>query len=216
MTSPTPLNGLLRAERAALLETLVELTDEQWHQPSLCEGWRVVDVAAHLAWTPVLGPVAGAVAMIRNRGSVNAMIASTAIAWSDRGREAIVGQLAANIESGATPIGMPTVAAVADAVVHGADVRRPVGLARAVPAAALEPIAAFVLHTPWPLNGVVGGNAARRVAGVRLVADDTDWSYGEGPEVRATAETLALLLYGRRIWHDDLSGAGAEMVLARL
>ena len=46
------------------------------------------------------------------------------------------------------------------------------------------------------MNAVVGGSARRRVAGVRLVATDTDWSHGEGPDVRGTAETLLLLLYG--------------------
>lgn len=216
MTSPTPVRELLRVEREALIQTFAELTDEQWQQPSLCTEWRIVDVAAHLAWAPVLGPVAGAVALARNRGSLNRMIASTAVGWSSRGRDAILAQLRANLESGTTPIGMPTVAALADAVVHGGDVRRPLGQQRLIHADALGPIAHFVLGTPWPFNGVVGGNAAHRVAGVRLRADDADWSHGDGPEVRTSAETLALLLYGRRIRAADLHGEGAEVVLARL
>lgn len=215
MTSPVPPAELLRVERAAFIETLGTLSDGQWQQSSLCDDWRVVDVAAHLAWAPVLGPAAGAVALLRSRGSVNGMIARTAIGWSSRGRDAILDQLAANRDSGATPIGMPTVAALADAVVHGADVRRPLGLHRPVPAAVLDPIASFVLRTPWPLNGVVGGNAARRIAGVRLVADDSDWTYGDGPEVLASGETLALILYGRQVEDADLSGDGANVIRAR-
>lgn len=212
MTTPTTLTDLVRHERQAFLDTLASLTPAQWEEPSLCDAWRVVDVAAHLAWAPVLGPVGGAAAMVRSRFSVNRMIASTAVGWSDRGRDAIVEQLERNLESGAKPIGMPTVAALADAVVHGIDVRRPLGLTRPMSADALGPVADLVLRTPWPLSGVVGGNASRRVAGVRLVASDVDWSHGEGHEVLAPAEAIARLLYGRALSTDDFSGPGAKVL----
>lgn len=39
----------LRAERAALRSYLEGLGDEDWERESLCEGWRVRDVVAHLA-----------------------------------------------------------------------------------------------------------------------------------------------------------------------
>jgi len=39
---------LVHAERHALVDDLSRLTDEQWRTPSLCEGWTVHDVAAHL------------------------------------------------------------------------------------------------------------------------------------------------------------------------
>lgn len=216
MTLPDGLPELVRLERRAFLDTLETLTPAQWEHPSLCGEWRVVDVAAHLAWAPVLGPSAGTMAMVRSRLSVNRMIASTAVGWSSRGPDAILEQLGRNMESGAKPLGMPVVAALADAVVHGIDVRRPLGLERRIPREALTPVADFVLKTPWPLNAVVGGNAARRVEGVRLVAEDVDWSHGDGPEVRASAESVALLLYGRPLAAHELSGAGADVLRARL
>ena len=216
MTSPHTLSELVRHERQALLDTLVSLAPEQWLQRSLCREWRVVDVAAHLAYTPVMGPLSSAIGMARSGLSVNRMIASTAVAWSERGTDAILEQLGRNLASGAKPIGMPTAAALADAVVHGIDVRRPLGLARQVTADALAPIADFVLHTPWPHNGVVGGSAARRIGGVRLLADDVEWAHGQGPEVHASGETVALLLYGRRIGFGELTGKGADVVRARL
>ncbi|RYC07017.1 maleylpyruvate isomerase family mycothiol-dependent enzyme [Nocardioides zhouii] len=212
----TPLTDLVRRERRGFLDTLGSLSTEQWDEQSLCSGWRVIDVAAHLAWAPVLGPAAGAVAMLRNRLSVNRMIAATAVGWSERGRTRIMDQLERNLESGAKPIGMPTVAALADAVVHGIDVRRPLGLTHPIPADALGPVGEFVLQTPWPLNGVVGGNAARRIEGVRLVARDVEWSRGEGPEVTASAEAIARLLYGRPVTPDELAGPGAKVLGFRL
>ena len=210
------LTDLVREERRALIHTLGSLSDEQWQAPSLCAEWRVIDVAAHLAWAPVVGVVEGGAAMARNGFSMNRMIARSAIGWSERGRDAILEQLEKNLRTGARPIGMPVVAALADAVVHGLDVRRPLGLARAVPTVALGPLADFVLGTPWPMNVVVGGSARRRIAGLRLVASDVDWAWGDGAEVRAASDALALVLYGRTPLAGELAGPGADLLRSRL
>ena len=42
------LMPLARAERADLLELLTGLTPQQWDGPTLCTGWRVRDVVAHM------------------------------------------------------------------------------------------------------------------------------------------------------------------------
>jgi uncharacterized protein (TIGR03083 family) len=216
VSDTTTLAALTRSQREGFVDTLEALTPDEWLVPSLCGQWRVVDVAAHLAWAPVLGAGAGAVAMARHGFSMNRMIARSAVEWSSRGRGAILDQLRDNARSGARPIGMPPVAALADAVVHGLDVRRPLGLPGQVPTESLAPLADFTLRTPWPLNAVVGGSARRRVAGVRLVATDASWSYGDGPEVRGSAEALLLLLFGRRPAPGELGGPGAEVLAARL
>ncbi len=216
MIDAAGLARLTRTQREAFVETLAGLSPEEWLAPSLCSEWRTVDVAAHLAWAPVLAAGAGVVAMARRGFSMNRMIAQSAIVWSTRGQAAILEQLRDNARSGARPVGMPPVAALADAVVHGLDVRRPLGLPGQVPVESLESLADFALGTPWPMNVVVGGSARRRVAGVRLVATDTDWSHGVGPEVRGTAEALLMLLYGRAPRTDELTGEGAATLLARL
>ncbi len=212
----TGMSALIRRQREGFIDTLETLTAEQWLAPSLCGEWRVVDVAAHLAWAPVMSAGAGAAALARNGFSMNRMIARSAIAWSARSQAEILEQLQDNARSGACPIGMPPVAALADAVVHGLDVRRPLGLPGQVPAESLGPLADFTLGTPWPMTAVVGGSARRRVAGLRLFATDTDWSHGEGPTVQGTAEALVLLLYGRSPRPDELAGDGAATLFARL
>ncbi|MGW7361488.1 maleylpyruvate isomerase family mycothiol-dependent enzyme, partial [Streptomyces sp. NPDC054802] len=53
---------MVHAERAALIEDLARLDDGQWGQPSLCAGWTVHDVVAHLvdtARTTRIGFMAG-------------------------------------------------------------------------------------------------------------------------------------------------------------
>lgn len=215
-SQPASLPDLVRDERRALNETLEALSDKQWQAPSLCEGWRVVDVAAHLAWAPVLGLAASSLAMARHGFSVNRMIAGSAVSWSGRGRDAILEQLARNLDSGARPVGMPEVAALADAVVHAIDIRRPLGLVHPVPAAAVGPVADFALATRWPLHVVIGGSTRRRVAGVRLVVPEAGWEHGTGPEVALSADAAMRLTYGRPVGPDELSGEGAPLLRERL
>jgi hypothetical protein len=111
---------------------------------------------------------------------------------------------------------MPEVAALADAVVHAIDVRRPLGLAHPVPAAAVGPVAEFALATRWPLDVVIGGSTRRRVAGVRLVVPEAGWGHGAGPEVTLSAEAAMRLAYGRPVAADELSGDGAPLLRSRL
>jgi uncharacterized protein (TIGR03083 family) len=45
---PIPTLHLFPGERAALLDLLADLTPEEWAQPTVCPGWSVQDIAAHL------------------------------------------------------------------------------------------------------------------------------------------------------------------------
>lgn len=206
----------IRTEREALIDLLVTLDDEQWTTPSLCEGWRVQDVAAHLAWTPVLAPVEMSVMLVRARFSINGYIFRTARRWSDRGRDAIVSQLRVNARRGAKPLGFPRVAALADAIVHGYDIRRPLGFAHEVPPPAYAVAATWRIALGPPLSWTMGGNVRSLSAGFRLVADDLLWAHGEGPEVHATGEAMLLMMTGRPIQRAELAGPGADDLWARI
>jgi uncharacterized protein (TIGR03083 family) len=143
-------------------------------------------------------------------------MARTAVRWARRGPDAIIEQLRSNAVNDAKPVGVPPVAALADSVVHGIDVRRPLGLHRAIPQQAFATTADFFVHARWPMTITVGGSARARVAGVRLVADDLAWSYGQGPAVHGAADALMLLLSGRSVRPGDLTGPGAASLHQRL
>ena len=207
---------VIRAERLALVDTFETMTPEQWATPSLCEGWTVEDVAAHLAWAPVLSPARMAAGLVRAGLRPNRFAHDSAVRWSARGTPAILAQLRANAAQDVGPVGVPRGAVLVDAVVHALDVRRPLGEHRAVPTAAFVPAADFSARTRWPASLLLGGGPARRVAGVRLVAEDHPWSSGEGPEVQASGEALILLLCGRSLDPDELRGEGAPVVRDRL
>jgi uncharacterized protein (TIGR03083 family) len=207
---------LIRVERLALISLLEGLSDEDWRAPSLCEAWTVQDVAAHLAWAPVVGPLEAVGGLCRAGFRLNAYVGDSAVRWSHRGRDAILEQLRDNAASGVGPLGVPEAATLTDAVVHGLDIRRPLGRLHPIPPEAFLHIADWNARTRWPMTIPVGGSVRRRIRGLRLVADGLGWSFGDGPEVRGSTEALLLVLTGRRVGPGELTGPGAADLYARI
>ena len=56
----------------------------------------------------------------------------------------------------------------------------------------------------------------KRLAGLRLVATDQDWSWGAGDEVRGSSEAVAMAVAGRPVALDDLAGDGVQVLRGRL
>jgi uncharacterized protein (TIGR03083 family) len=106
------------------------------------------------------------------------------------------------------PPGAPKVSVLADILIHAQDICRPLGIRRDIPEDHLKPVADFVKST------FVFG-AKKRIAGLRLNTTDMNWSHGEGPEVIGPAEALVMVMAGRVIALDDLSGDGKETLAAR-
>lgn len=210
------VRAAIRDERAALIALLETLTPEQWATPSLCEGWDVQAVAAHLAWASALSLPQGVVELVRAHGRPNRLIHASAVRWSPRGPQAILAQLRRDLETDAKPLGMPWDAALLDAVVHGLDVRRPLGEHRDVPAESFRRVADFAAGARWPSSLLLGGPTAQRLTDVRLVAEGMDWSTGNGAEVVATPDAALLVLTGRPVRADELSGPGAATLLGRV
>lgn len=211
----TDVANLIRQERVALIDLLRTLGPDEWATPSLCTGWTVQDVAAHLAWAPASGVRETTLALVRGGFRLNKINAELAVNWSRRGPAAILDQLAVNAASGAKPPGVPADAALVDAVVHALDIRRPLDEPRPVPREAFERAADFCLRLRRPLS-ILTGSARERAAGLRLVAQDSAWSHGQGPEVRGSADALILVLTGRPVGSDELTGPGADRLSARL
>jgi uncharacterized protein (TIGR03083 family) len=88
-------------------------------------------------------------------------------------------------------------------VVHGEDIRRPLGLTRSYPREAVVRALRLQARTPASVGG-----AKERVAGVRVTATDAGVSIGDGPEVTGTALSLLLAVSGRRVALAGLDGPG--------
>jgi len=201
---------VIRTERLALVDWLETLSPEQWSTPSLCEGWTVQEVAAHLAWAPVLSPGRLVTGLLRAGMRPNRYAHDSAVRWARRGIPTVLAQLRTNAAQDVGPVGMPRDAVLVDAVVHALDMRRPLGQTRPLPAAAFLPTAEFLVRIRWPGSALLGGGVRKQIRGLRLVAEDQDWSSGEGPEVRGSGEALLLLLSGRTVGAGELHGEGAR------
>ena len=201
--------ALARAEREDLLDLLGTLAPEQWRAPSLCAGWSVHDVVAHVLSYEELGPRQLAARFARGSfhfGRVNAVGLRE---YADRSPAELTDLLRRHLTPTGLTAGLGGAIALTDGLIHHQDIRRPLGLPRAVPAERVRPALRTALFAPT-LLGVV------RVRDVRLVATDLDWAFGRGPEVRGTAEALLMTVAGRRGIAAELSGPGRERIARRL
>ena len=135
-------------ERLTLSE---QLTGEQWETPSLCAGWRVRDVAAHIAMVPT---APGLLAMARGaaaaHGNFNRLNHDLAVRHARRPTADIVAELRDEADSRR----LPSVTNVAnlgfDILVHGQDIAIPLGVTRPMPTDAAAAGAARVWSMGWP------------------------------------------------------------------
>lgn len=96
---------------------------------------------------------------------------------------------------------------IVEEVVHGEDLRRPLGLTRAYPIEAVLRSLRYQARTSQKLGG-----AKELLSRLRLVATDTDYTAGEGSEVHGPVLALLLAISGRRVALDELDGAGVATI----
>jgi uncharacterized protein (TIGR03083 family) len=171
----------------------------------------VHDVAAHLIVPLEVGTPRFALAMLACGGSFDRANTRLTRQQSRRPVEEIVQILRHKAESRFTPPGAGPEAPLTDLLVHGLDIRWPLGLVRDVPHPRLRTSLAFL--TSRSARGLVRRGA---LDGLRVEATDVDWAHGRGPSVRGDAQTLLLALTGRTTALAHLSGDGVPTLHARL
>ncbi|MFG2332533.1 maleylpyruvate isomerase family mycothiol-dependent enzyme [Streptomyces sp. NPDC048604] len=195
---------MIAAERRELADLLDGLDEAQWQAPSLCAGWRVREVAAHMSMGFRLSLPATLVELARARGSLHRM--TDRVARRDAAAHSTA-RLAAFLRDNADHPWKPPVGGLAGAlghdVVHGLDIAVALGHGRRVPADRLRVLLDAVRPSGLRFFGA-------ELDGVRLEADDLDWSYGTGGALHGSAQDLLLLAYGRRLPAGRLRGAASE------
>ena len=214
---PPPLDvdavwAVIDGERSSMADLLDGLTPEEWERSSLCTGWRVRDVAAHLTLAHA-GPVAAAVGMARARGSFDRMVRDTALRHAAAPTGQLVAELRSMVGSRRRAPGVSHLEPMLDVLVHGQDIAIPLGRPRPMPVAAATAAATRVWTMGWPMSRAF--RARSRLRGLRLVATDADWSVGEGERLEGPVAALLLLLTGRTAALDRLSGPGVARVPVR-
>jgi uncharacterized protein (TIGR03083 family) len=196
--------SLVHAERAALIDDLERLDTGSWDVPSLCPGWTVHDVVAHLvdtARTTRLGFVVGLARAGFDFDRQNARGVERERGSSPQETLERLRRVASRTSTPPAPLDTRLV----EEVVHGEDIRRPLGLTRSYPDEAVVRALRLQARTPASFGG-----AKELVARVRLTATDADVSIGNGRELSGTGLSLLLAVSGRQVAVDDLAGPGVE------
>jgi uncharacterized protein (TIGR03083 family) len=176
-------------QRIGLAGLLEGLTAEQWTAPSLCDGWQVRDVAAHLTHSH-MHPVRAIVEAARSGFRFDSMIQRL-------GREdprsqaeiaiALRGMAGSRKRVPGTSVQQPLI----ELLVHGQDIAVPLGIDWPMPLDAAREAAQKLSGMTFPLSG------QQRLAGVRLVATDAEFAAGEGREVQVPIGDIVMILAGR-------------------
>lgn len=203
------LQDAIVAERRALAEQLGQLDDAAWAAGSLCAGWTVEDVVAHLTAGASVGPARWIASMVaarfddgvHNRRRLEERRGPTPAGTLARFRAVERSRTAA---SGHWP------AWLGEVVVHGQDIRIPLSLPTPTPADAAAQVLAFFVARDF---AVASRSAA---AGLRIEAEDAELALGDGPLVRGPAVALATALAGRPAALPSLIGEGVPMLADRL
>lgn len=209
------LDSLIEAERAALVAELSQLTDDQWEQTSLCTEWNIHEVLAHLgAGLTIGGPGwmfsilrAGFRPAVHNRRQIARFVKSKPAETLDR-------FAALGTENG-EPIRLPTKDRppwLGELVVHGQDIRQPLGIEREPDLQALLPVAEFYASRDFAVH------SKSQVKGLHLRATDAEFTTNDPglPAVEGPLLALVMVMAGRPAYLDGLNGPGMSELSHRL
>ena len=196
-------------ERRRLVSDLEGITLEQWQTPSLCPGWSVHDVVAHLIDS----------AVTTRLGFVRQMV--TARFDFDRANDDGVAKHKAiepveTLDAFRTVVNRtdrppgPLATRLVEAYVHGEDIRRPLGIHGDYPG---EHVMTALEHMARTGAGFGGGK--ERVRGLRLSPLPLGQAIGKGPDGRGNASAWLLAAAGRPTGSEELTGDGAQVLAAR-
>jgi uncharacterized protein (TIGR03083 family) len=190
--APTTVSEQVAAELSELADLLAILPSAAWDAPSLCSGWRVREVVAHLTLPMHASAPVVILGLLRARLRWEVLADRRARLDARRTPEQLLAALREPRMQAWTPPGGGPTGALIHAVIHGLDITEALNLDRRPPTARTR-IVLDGLTEPRSLShfGVA-------LEGLRLQAEDLDWSYGTGRVISAPAVDLALILSGRR------------------
>ncbi|MFC8500787.1 maleylpyruvate isomerase family mycothiol-dependent enzyme [Pedococcus sp. NPDC057267] len=183
----TRLADLLDTEGAAGTDPA-----DAWGHPSLCEGWTVAHVVAHVTMPARLTPEQWGAEMAAAGGDFGVLSNTVAARDSALPRAELLEQLRSARLHAWQPPGGGAAGALSHAVIHSLDVTVALGVPTVAPQDAVVAVLDAVVATGGSWFGV-------DLSGVRLEASDADWSWGSGEPLRAPLGELVSLVSGRTL-----------------
>jgi len=198
-------------ERRALAVELADLTPQQWTTPSLCTGWDVRTVVAHLVAALSPAPLPFLAAILRAGGRLHRANDALARQTARQPTADLVAALRQRVDSRASPPVTGPRGPLTDVLVHAGDIRLPLGLAHEPADDAIRMALDFVTDGR-PVGFVPRG----RLAALKLMAEDLDSSWGDGEVVAGTGIDLLMAACGRTAVLQRLHGDGVRVLAHRL
>jgi uncharacterized protein (TIGR03083 family) len=199
----------IQVERVRVADELAGLTPPQWDSPSLCSEWRVRDVLAHMLASTDLRLHVMFGRLVRSGFNVPRALGRQAREIGGRPPTDIVSVLRDRAGFRFLPPGAKPMNLMADTVIHGQDVRRPLGMPCTVDPSTLLAAVDFLAVNNFNCK------SGRRASGLRLIATNAEWAAGTGPEVRGPLEAIMMAICGRSAALQDLTGTGVELLAGR-
>ncbi len=205
---PSDIWPLVHAERKALADDLSALTPEQWQTPSLCAGWTVHDVLAHLTSGALMTPPKFLFRFASAGFNFDKFAAGQVAREGAGGPAATLAAFRAAAGRTSAPPG-PKETWLGENLVHAEDIRRALGITRAYPPAAVSRVIRFHAGSEPLIHG------KSRVAGLQLRATDTEFTIGTGQLVEGPAVSLMMATAGRSSALSELTGPGVDVLRSR-
>lgn len=196
---------LISTERRRIADWLETMPADAWDAPTLCERWSVSDVVGHLTFTWRLSTPRLLAQIVRHRGFHEAS-AVGGRRLGAVGAEALIGSLRDHAEDPAKPPGAYEGDLLAEVVIHPMDIAVPNSLEWEPTGAAIGPLLEYLTtHKKGREYHPPGG-----IDGMRWVATDLDWAWGDGPVIEGRGHELAMVMSSRPRAVEWLEGDGVQ------
>lgn len=212
MIPDTEIFAMTAANRRAIADVFDGLDEAQWRCETLCGGWTMQHMAAHLVQPMLVGFGRFVVTALRFRGDIDRTIDHVTRRIATRPRAELLALLRAHADDEVNPPLIGPMGQFADTCVHLRDIARPLGLEADVPVGYWRILLDYLTSRRVPPALVPKG----RLDGLAFAATDTDWHAGSGERVSGPAEAIGMAVTGRPAALADLRGPGVDTLAARI
>lgn len=200
--------AMVHAERAALAADLAQLSELEWAVPSLCDSFSVREVLAHMTAGASLNPVRWMAGVLWCRFDFDKQVAMRMRQQLGASPAETLARFERRVSSTTKPP-LSVAAMLGEAIVHGEDIRQPLGIKRDYPIETLTAVAEYYQGSDMPVM------TKSRADGLRLAATDGAFVAGAGPEVSGRTLALVMAMAGRSAYCDELAGDGDGVAVLR-
>jgi uncharacterized protein (TIGR03083 family) len=191
---------LVAAEYSALASALADISVDAWDTASLCAGWRIREVVAHLTMATRYDETQFLAELQAAEFDFDRLLNTIAARDANLDVETLLAGLRSDtMQRFTTPDG-GSLGALSHVVIHGLDVTVPLGIGRVSSDRSVGLV----------LDGLTANGAQTRFGGViegrTLAATDVVWTWGSGVPLEASGGDLILALTGRAVPAERLRG----------